>query len=425
MMIDNTEFKEVKGVGKIPVDWEVKELGEIADYINGKAFKPEDWSNNGIKIIRIQNLNGSNDFNYYKKNIEKKYIVNDMDLLFAWSGSRGTSFGPCIWNNGKSVLNQHIFRVEINEDIDKLFTYYSLKEITPKIEHNAHGSAGLVHVTKEELSKFMIPVPKNRKEQEKIAQILSNVDMNIEKTEEAICKYKQLKKGLMEDLLTGKVRIKDGKRFKETRFKDIKGVGKIPWDWEVNLLEELSIKIGDGLHGTPQYTEDGKYHFVNGNNLENKKIVFNHSTKKVNEIEFLKYKKELTNNSILISLNGTIGSLGFYNYEDIVLGKSAGYITLNKNINREFIYYQLASNRVNEYFIKELTGTTIKNLSLQTLRNCKIVIPPEDEGINIVKILCDSDEIIKMEEKYLVKLKKFKSGLMEDLLTGKVRVNID
>lgn len=419
----NTEFKEIKGMGKIPFDWEVKHLSEIGTYINGKAFKPEDWANNGMKIIRIQNLNGSNEYNYYKNGIEEKYIVRDNDLLFAWSGSRGTSFGPYIWTKGISVLNQHIFKVALEKNVDKLFAYYSLKMITPKIEHNAHGSAGLVHVTKEELSKFKIGIPKNIKEQEKIAQILSNVDMNIEKTEQAIAKYKQVKKGLMDELLTGKVRIKDGKRFRETNFKDVKGVGKIPWDWEAKELEEISEKIGDGLHGTPKYTDDGNYYFINGNNLRDRKIVIDDSTKNVNEFEFIKYKKDLTNESILISLNGTIGSLAFYNNESIVLGKSAGYITLMKNVDKKFIYYQLESDRVKNYFLKELTGTTIKNLSLQTLRKTRILIPKKAEIKYITKVLSDLYELTEKEEKYLKKLKKLKSGLMEDLLTGKVRVN--
>ena len=181
-------------------------LGEIINFINGRAFKPSEWELKGTPIIRIQNLNGSKEFNFFDGDIESKYIVKDNQLLFSWSGSRGTSFGPHIWSGETGVLNQHIFRVVPKKKINEKYLYYELKRLTREIEHNAHGSAGLVHITKGDLEQFEIYLPEER-EQEKIAKILSTIDLNIEKTAEAIAKYKQVKKGLMDDLLTGRKRV--------------------------------------------------------------------------------------------------------------------------------------------------------------------------------------------------------------------------
>lgn len=421
----NTEFKEVKGVGRIPVDWEVKKLGEIADYINGKVFKPNEWANNGMKIIRIQNLNGSNEFNYFDKKIEQKYIINNQDLLFAWSGSRGTSFGPYIWNRGKSVLNQHIFKVELDKNFDKQFIYYSLKKITPKIEQNAHGSAGLVHVTKEELSKFMIPIPNTFKEQEKIAQILSNVDLNIEKTEEAIAKYKQVKKGLMDDLLSGKVRIKDGKRFRETRFKEVKGVGRIPWDWEVKELEQICNYVGRGK--SPKYDEKSKYKVINQACIYwdgIKDINMKNVTKEF--YESLSEEKKVTKGDILINSTGT-GTLGRVIYydrdEDITYDSHVTKVSIKEGDSLYYSYYFSTDKfqGIMETFC--VTGST-NQIELQKSELEKRYVPvfDEKEQESIAQVLKHQDILIKKEIENLEKLKRLKNGLMEDLLTGKVRV---
>ena len=94
-------------------------IGEICDLINGRAFKPEDWQRSdsgGLPIVRIQNLNTpDSEFNYYTGEVSDSHVINEGELLFSWSGSRGTSFGAHIWNGGKAVLNQHIFKVGFDE----------------------------------------------------------------------------------------------------------------------------------------------------------------------------------------------------------------------------------------------------------------------------------------------------------------------
>lgn len=203
--IGHTKFKKTE-IGEVPEEWEIKQLGDIAQYINGKAFKPSEWHTEGLPIVRIQNLNGSKEFNYYNGVIEDKFIINKGQLLFSWSGSKRTSFGPFIWNNEKAVLNQHIFKVNLNENVDSFYGYYALKQVTQIIEESAHGSAGLVHVTKGTLEKFKIGVPKIE-EQIKIASILLEVDERIDEYENKKQKLEKLKKGLMQQLLNGKIRV--------------------------------------------------------------------------------------------------------------------------------------------------------------------------------------------------------------------------
>lgn len=204
-LVKTKEFKKTK-LGMIPKDWEVKKLGEILYFMNGKTFKSTDWSKQGLPIIRIQNLNGSNEYNYYNKNDSNKYYVEDGELLFSWSGSIGTSFGPYIWSGSKGILNQHIYKVGLKENNNKEYIYYGLKMITKKIEESTHGSAGIVHITKKQLEMFRIIIP-SIQEQEKIALILSSIDKRVEAYKKEKEDLQQLKKGLMQQLLTGKKRV--------------------------------------------------------------------------------------------------------------------------------------------------------------------------------------------------------------------------
>lgn len=134
-------------------------LGDVADYVNGYAFKPAEWSEDGIPIIRIQNLNGSSEFNYYSGDTTNRWFVEEGDLLFAWSGNRGTSFGPYVWTKGRGLLNQHIFKVIPKPGIERSFLFVALMGLTKEVEKMAHGSAGLVHITKSALTKLPIWIP--------------------------------------------------------------------------------------------------------------------------------------------------------------------------------------------------------------------------------------------------------------------------
>ena len=148
---------------KIDPKWPRVAIGEVCKLINGRAFKPSDWTlkdSGGMPIIRIQNLNNPDaEFNYFTGHVPDKLIVQKGDLLFSWSGSRGTSFGPHIWNHEHGILNQHIFKVEHPTSAHRQFLYYVLKEAVKEVEENLHGGVGLVHITKGNLERIEIPIP--------------------------------------------------------------------------------------------------------------------------------------------------------------------------------------------------------------------------------------------------------------------------
>lgn len=177
-------------------------LGDVADFINGYAFKPGEWSENGIPIIRIQNLNGSSEFNHYSGDTSNRWFVEDGDLLFAWSGNRGTSFGPFVWTRGRGLLNQHIFRVIPKPGIERAFLYVALLELTKEVEKKAHGSAGLVHITKSALTKLPIWIP-SVDTQRQIAEQFDIVRVTREVIRERLCATACLKKAAISTSFEG------------------------------------------------------------------------------------------------------------------------------------------------------------------------------------------------------------------------------
>ena len=187
--------------------------------------------------------------------------------------------------------------------------------------------------------------------------------------------------------------------------------------WECSILEKLSKKIGDGIHSTPSYDDNGTFYFINGNNLNGGKIVITSSTKRVSEKEAYKNNAEnLEANSILMSINGTIGNVALYHNEPIMLGKSACYINSKDNIDKNYLFYYLQYPKTQLYFEAELTGTTIKNLSLQSIRKTKIYIPTIEEQHKISRFLQKIDERISTQNKIIEKYESLIQAMCDTLV---------
>lgn len=159
----------------------------------------------------------------------------------------------------------------------------------------------------------------------------------------------------------------------------------IPSNWCWCRLQDIVSILGDGIHGTPNYDDSGDCYFVNGNNLNNGIIEIKPDTKTVSEAEFQKHKRDLNERTVLVSINGTIGKTAFYNNEKIILGKSACYFNLMNGINKDYIRLLLNTRYFLDYAFSEATGTTIKNVSLKTMRSFIIPLPPSKEQIKIIE----------------------------------------
>lgn len=170
-------------------------------------------------------------------------------------------------------------------------------------------------------------------------------------------------------------------------------------EWKKYKLKDVCTILGDGLHGTPIYDDKGEFFFINGNNLKDGRISIKNDTKRVPYSEANKYKKPLNNRTILVSINGTIGNVAKYQDEKCILGKSACFFNVKENVDLNFIYYVVANQQFKNTITQLATGTTIKNVSLETMRNYTFCIPSLSIQKQIGKILSSFDDKIELNRR--------------------------
>lgn len=170
----------------------------------------------------------------------------------------------------------------------------------------------------------------------------------------------------------------------------------IPEWWEVTTLADITEKIWDWLHWTPIYSSDWEYYFINWNNIGNGRIYIKEDTKRVSQTEYEKYKKNLSDRTILLWINWTVWNLAKYQNEKCILGKSAAYLNIKGDVDKDFIYYLMLDNKFQYSISKNANGSTIKNVWLAQLRNYKFILPPLIEQQLIAGILSSLDAKIEL-----------------------------
>ncbi len=176
-------------------------------------------------------------------------------------------------------------------------------------------------------------------------------------------------------------------------------------NWGLQKLSNLCFRIGDGLHGTPIYVKNSEIYFINGNNLKNGWIEITSNTKCVSDEELQNNFIQLNENSLLLSINGTLGSMAFYRNEKVMLGKSAAYLNFKSQINK-FYYYYFQLRSVQDYFFNVATGSTIKNLSLKSIQDFEVPVPKTNEWNFIVSVLSALDLKIELNNQINAELEK-------------------
>ena len=184
--------------------------------------------------------------------------------------------------------------------------------------------------------------------------------------------------------------------------------------WNTYALAEMCDGIGDGLHGTPEYDENGEYPFINGNNLIDGVIQINASTKKVNKKTYEKHYIKISQNAILLSINGTLGRIAFYNCEQVMLGKSACYCNLRDEVNRIFVYNIMKTDAFARYLEDNATKSTIKNVGLKAIRGYRLIMPPIPLQNQFSSFVERVDKQKQTVQQSLEKLELMKKALMQE-----------
>lgn len=328
------------------------------------------------------------------------------------------------------AINEHLFALRSKEFFDQRYLFYwMLSHLGQKqIKYRITGSAQPGLSSSFTKNFFVLKPP--RPEQHKIAEILESVDNAIEKTDRIIQKYKRIKQGLMQDLLTrgidenGQIRSEETHRFKDSP------LGRIPEEWETVELGRVSFLKGRiGWHGltVQEYLEEGEFYLVTGVDFKNGKIVWGNCFF-VNEKRYDMDKNiQLKNGDILVTKDGTIGKVAYIDKlpKKATLGTGVFVLRpMNNAYSPRYLYYVLTSFIFDKFIETLRAGSTISHLFQKDFVLFEFPHPLQlPEQHRIASILSQIDETIEKEQKYKQKLERIKQGLMEDLLTGKIRVN--
>ena len=336
-------------------------FGSLCSLRNGRAFKPEEWSDQGTPIVRIQNLNDeSKPFNYCNFEVEEKFWVNSGDLLFSWSGTPGTSFGAFFWNRGRGFLNQHIFRVDTNEAlVDKPYLRYALNSLIGKIIDQSHGGVGLKHITKAKLENVQVPLPP-LPEQRRIAATLDKADALRVKRREAIAKLDQMLKSVFLEMFGDPV--------------------KNPKGWPVVSIQEACESIVDCVNRTAptvDYVTD--YKMIRTTNVRNFKVSLD-SVRYVEKAVFDDWNRRLLpqKGDVILTREAPAGEAGVLDSDDhVFLGQRLMlYRVSQQRATPEYLLYALMGEGMQQQFKKQSSGSTVKHLSVPDCRSWDLILPP-------------------------------------------------
>ena len=428
-------FKE-SPIGTIPEDWEVVRLEKVVRKIKAggtPSTKNKEYWNGDIPFVKIEDVTSSSKYLsktaafISKKGLENSsaWIVPENSLLLAMYGS----LGELAINKIPVATNQAILGIIPDDKCDLEFLYYWFLYFKPNWRRYAKPTTQ-ANLTAEIVRNILIPLPP-LPERQKIAEILSTVDQAIQKTDEIITKTERLKKGLMQELLSGRVRIRveDGRIgfYRETQFKDTE-IGKVPEDWEVVKLENAG-KIVNGFAFPVKYQgkKDGKYIFVkvSDTNLTGNEKYLTTAENTIDDELARKLKVRIYPPGTIIFPK--IGMV-IYLRKVRILAKAGtfdnnlmGIIPNREKIDPEYLYYYFLE-RID---LTRLAGrTTAPSIRRTDVANVKIARPPLPEQQKIAEILLTVDKKLEIERKEKERLERIKSGLMDVLLTGKVRVRV-
>lgn len=411
-------------------NWKFDKLSKLCTRIgDGLHGTPEYSELSDIYFINGNNLkNGKIEINENTKKVTSKELsknfieLNNNSLLLSINGTLGCM---AFFNNEKVMLGKSAAYLNFKTSINKFYYYYFQLPGIQEHFHNVATGSTIKNLSLKSIQDFEVPIP-DENIWKNISAVLYSLDAKIELNNKINTELEAMAKTLYDywfvqfDFpdVNGKPYKTSGRKMVWN--KELKR--EIPEGWEVGKLQDLCNKIGDGIHGTPNYIEYSKYSFINGNNLKNGFIQIDGDTKKVSFEEYEKYFINLNEDTILLSINGTLGNLSVYTGETVMLGKSAAYINCKEN-SRSYCYQFLKQDHMPKLFWNIATGSTIKNLSLDSIKNLRILIPNND----LIKDFCLTTKSIDAKAKNVFKqnqqLTSLRDWLLPMLMNGQVTVN--
>jgi type I restriction enzyme S subunit len=418
------EGYQKSSIGSIPKSWKLLKLGDICDVRDGTHDSPK-YHDEGIPFITSKNLTETElcfqDIKYISKedhiSFSKRSHVENGDILFGMIGTVGK---PVIVNEEFefSIKNVALLKFSIATDLNNVFALNILKSSIVDNQFKKMSNGGVLKfVALGNIRNLLFPIP-DYSEQQRIAEILSTVDAKIEIIDQQISETQELKKGLMQQLLT--------KGIGHTEFKD-SVLGKIPKSWEVLKVGDTCSLKGGFAFKSSDSCEHG-IRWVKIANVGVNKIKWNDESFLPHGFEIQHRDFVLNEGDIILAmtrpiLNGKLKIARISKFDSgSLLNQRVGRILENNNLNKDFAYQVFNSFLFISAMEKELVGTDPPNISSSMFEELNIALPPLKEQVEIAEILTSYDQKLEVLSEKKTTYQELKQGLMQQLLTGKMRV---
>lgn len=388
-----------------PSGWSREPLGSLAEYVNGFGFSPEQWADSGLPIVRIENMRDPGAAtNFYGGNLPNRFKVERGDLLLSWSAT----LMALIWDRPPAWVNQHIFKVIPRPSVDRSYLHHLLASAIDQLATQSHGTT-MKHVKRSDLLPFEVRVAP-ASEQPLIGTILDTVDDAIRSTERLIAKLYKVNAGLLHDLLTRGI-DGNGRLHGPAHHGSVDNTeSSLPKGWRVCALQDFLLNL-DGrripLKQADRDRRQGSYPYYGASG------VIDHIDDFIFDGEFILLGEDGEN---VISRQLPLAF------------RVSGQFWVN---NHAHVFSPLPGNDIR--FLTHLLqftdyssivlGSAQPKLTQAGLNRLRFKVPPLDDQVRIADLLEGSESRLRAERKHLAKLQVLKVGLMDDLLTGRVRVN--
>lgn len=400
--------------------WEMTSFGAVADFINGYPFKPSDWSPFGLPIVRIaQMLNAEAATDHYKGELPIAFRIDNGDLLFSWSATLATE----IWNRGPALLNQHLFKVVPKGDNNVRFLHHLIDFHIESLAAQSHGTT-MRHIKRGDLLPYPVLMP-DAAEQARIAAVLDTVDEAIAKTEAVIAKLRQVRAGLLHDLLThgldeyGQLRdpIAHPEQFQDSP------LGRIPREWKIVFVDDLCSQVVDCPHSTPTYVLDGIPCIRTADMLPGQ-LLLNQAYKVTEETYYERTARLVPREGdIIYSREGErLGIASPVGPERVCLGQRVMHLRPKPETDTDYLVWAMNAPLFYRQVLVRIGATTSPHINVGDIRKFSLLRPTPTEQRLIGQTFRACEGLIRTEEAHLAKYQVVKQGLMADLLTGRVRV---
>lgn len=416
-MVDERKVPDgykITEIGIIPEDWDFVRIGDLGNFSKGAGIRKDQANSGHIPCIRYGELyTKHNDIirNYYSfisREIAKtSRKLKAGDVLFAGSGETKEEIGKCatfideteVYAGGDIIIFSPV------KGISEFYGYllnapFSIKQKASKGQGDA-----IVHISSSNLADIFIPFP-NEIEQKAIAEALSDTDSLIQSVEKLIDKKKKIKQGAMQQLLTG-----------EKRLPGFSG------EWEVKKLGEVAVLKHGYSFSSKTYEIDGKYKVVTIANVQ-KGFMSTTSCSTIKDLPAdIQAHQQLSIDDLLISLTGNVGRVCMVNQSNCVLNQRVGKFVISEKYDFKYVYYSLNLDSFIEEMMLSAKGGAQPNLGNSDVLSYDLCIPNDiEEQKAIAQVLSDMDEEIEGLEEKLKKYKTIKQGMMQELLTGRIRL---